>query len=49
MPDVVRALAISGSLLFAVVILMIVVSFVTVRRSEVAMSEDAKGHGKAHH
>jgi len=49
MPDVVRALAISGSLLFAVVILMIVISFVTVRRGEVSMSEDAKGHGKAHH
>jgi hypothetical protein len=50
MPDVVRALAISGSILIAVVILIIVVSFVTVRRGEVAMAEDAKGHGgRAHH
>jgi hypothetical protein len=50
MPDVVRALAISGSILIAVVILIIVVSFVTVRRGEVAaMAEDGKGHGQAHH
>jgi hypothetical protein len=50
MPDVVRALAISGSILIAVVILIIVVSFVAVRRGEVAMAEDSKGHGGyAHH
>ena len=49
MPDVVRALLISGSILIAVVILTIAVSFVTVRRSETAMSEDAKQHGAAHH
>jgi hypothetical protein len=50
MPDVVRALAISGSILIAVLILIIVVSFVTVRRSEVAMAEDSKAHGgQAHH
>jgi hypothetical protein len=50
MPDVVRALAISGSILIAVVILIIIVSFVTVRRGEVSMAEDSKsqgGHG--HH
>ena len=50
MPDVVRALAISGSILIAVVILIIIVSFVTVRRGEVAMAEDGKGHGgQPHH
>jgi len=50
MPDVVHALAISGSILIAVVILIIIVSFVAVRRGEVAMSEDSKGHrGQAHH
>jgi hypothetical protein len=50
MPDIVRALAISGSILIAVVILIIIVSFVTVRRGEVEMAEDAKQHGgHAHH
>ena len=51
MPDVVRALAISGSILIAVVILIVVVSFVTVRRGEVSMAEDAKhgGSGPALH
>ena len=50
MPDLVRALAISGSILIAVVILIIVVSFVTVRRGEAQMAEDAKQHGgTAHH
>jgi hypothetical protein len=50
MPDVVRALAISGSILIAVVILIIVISFVTVRRGEVAMVEDSKRQGGgAHH
>jgi hypothetical protein len=50
MPDVVRALAISGSILFAVVILIVVVSFAAVRRGEVSMAEDAKARGgPAHH
>jgi hypothetical protein len=49
MPDVVRALAISGSILIAVVVLTIIVSFVTVRRGEVSMAEDSKGHGQARH
>ena len=50
MPDVVRALAISGSILIAVVILIIVVSFAAVRRGEAAMAEDSKAHGgHAHH
>jgi hypothetical protein len=50
MPDVVRALAISGSILIAVVILIVIVSFVTVNRGEVAMAEDVKEHGgQAHH
>jgi hypothetical protein len=50
MPDVVRAIAISGSILIAVVIVIVIITFVTVRRSEVAMREDLKEHGgKAHH
>ena len=50
MPDVVRALAISGSILIAVVILIVIISFATVRRGEAAMAEDAKGHGgHSHH
>jgi hypothetical protein len=44
-PDLIRALAISGSILFGVVILIIIVSTLAVRRGEVAMSEDAKQHG----
>ena len=50
MPDVVRALAISGSILIAVVILIVIVSFAAVRRGETAMAEDTKpAGGKAHH
>jgi hypothetical protein len=50
MPDVVRAIAISGSILIAVVIFIVIITFVTVRRSEVAMREDLKEHGgKTHH
>ena len=50
MPDVVRALAISGSILIAVVIFIVIISFVTVRRGELAMSEDSKTHGgHGHH
>jgi len=48
MPDVVRALAISGSILIAVVILIIIVSFVAVRRGEVTMAAEAKSHGGGH-
>jgi type VI protein secretion system component VasK len=48
-PDLMRALAISGSVLIAVVILIIIVSMVTVRRGEVAMSEDAKPHRHSGH
>lgn len=50
MPDVVRALAISGSILIAVVILIVIISFVTVNRGEAAMADDVKEHGgQAHH
>ncbi len=51
MPDLLRAVAISGSILVAVVILIVVVSYVTVRRGEVAMAENVKqaGGGSAHH
>jgi hypothetical protein len=44
-PDVMRALAISGSILIGVVLLIVIVSFVTVRRGEMEMSEEAKQHG----
>ena len=46
-PDVMRALAISGSILIAVFILVIVISIVTVRRGEIGMAEDAKPRGQA--
>ncbi len=41
-PDLMHALAISGSILIAVFLLIIVVTFVTVRRGEVEMAEDAR-------
>jgi len=47
-PDVMRALAISGSILVAVVLLIVVVSFVTVRRGEISMT-DADGRGSSRH
>ena len=47
-PDLMHALAISGSILIAVVILIVIVSIVTVRRAEVEMAEDAKHH-RGHH
>jgi len=41
---------ISGSILIAVVIFTIIISFVTVRRGEAAMAEDTRRHGgPAHH
>jgi len=41
---------ISGSILFAVVIFIIIICFVTVRRGEAAMAEDARRQGgPAHH
>jgi hypothetical protein len=46
-PDLMRALAISGSILIAVVILIVIITIVTVRRGEAAMSEDAKQHGQS--
>ena len=41
-PDVIRALAIAGSILVAVVILTVVVSIVAVRRGEVTLAEAKK-------
>jgi hypothetical protein len=46
-PDVMRALAISGSILIAVVVLTIIISIVTVRRGEVQMAQRAKNRGRA--
>jgi hypothetical protein len=46
-PDLMRALAISGSILIGVTILIIIISFVTVRRGEVEMAEDAKQQGRS--
>jgi len=48
-PDLIRALSISGSILAAVVILIVVVSIVAVRRGEASMTEDAKHHGHSRH
>ena len=48
-PDVVRALAISSSILIAVVIFITIITFVTVRRAEAEMAEDAKRHGGPAH
>lgn len=49
MPDVVRALAISGGILLGVVVLMIAVCSVAVRRGEAQMAADAKQHGHSSH
>lgn len=49
MPDVLRAMSISGGILLGVVVLVVIVSYVTVRRGEVAMAEDAKKHGSSTH
>ena len=43
-PDVMHALEISGSILLAVVVLIVIISIVTVRRGEAGMAEDAKKH-----
>lgn len=48
-PDLMRALAISGSILIGVVILIIIISVVTVRRGEVEMAQDSKSHGRGGH
>jgi hypothetical protein len=48
MPDVVRAMAITGSILLGVVIFITIIAYVTVRRGEVEMAEDAKRHGHGH-
>jgi len=40
---------ISGSILIAVVIFTIIISFVTVRRGEAAMAEDSWRHGGPTH
>ncbi|HYR41830.1 MAG TPA: hypothetical protein VER98_02315 [Terriglobia bacterium] len=45
MPEILHGIAISGSILIGVVILIIIVSYVTVRRGETAMREDVKEHG----
>ena len=49
MPDVVRALAISGGILLIVVVIVTLVAYVTVRRGEAAMAEDARRHGRSAH
>ena len=46
MSDLMRALAISGSILIGVVLFIVVISFVAVRRGEIEMSEAAR-HGRA--
>ena len=49
MPDVLRAMLITGGILLAVLIIITVVAFVTVKRGEVQMAEDAKQHGHGGH
>jgi hypothetical protein len=49
MPDVVRALAISGGILLAVIVLMIVVCAGAIKRGEASMAADSKGHGHSAH
>ena len=46
-PDLMRALAISGGILLAVVVLIVVVSLVTVKRGEASMAAENK-HGRGH-
>src|SRR5438876_12085976 len=46
MPDVLRALSISGGLLFLVVILIVIISIVTIKRAE---AEVASEHGATEH
>ena len=49
MADVLQAMAISGSILIGVVVLITIVAFVAVRRGEVEMAKEAKGHGQSSH
>ena len=49
MQDVVRAMAITGSILLAVVIIITIIAFVTVKRGEAEMAEDAKRQGRIPH
>jgi hypothetical protein len=44
-PDLIHALSIAGGILIGVVILIVVVSFVTVRRGELEMAEKARQGG----
>jgi hypothetical protein len=44
MPDIVRALAISGGLLFLVVILIVIVSIITVNRGAAEMGQTEHAH-----
>jgi hypothetical protein len=48
-PDVTHALAISGSILFGVVVLIIIISVITVRRGEATMAEIERKHGQSRH
>jgi len=43
-PDLIHAFTISATVLIAVVLLIIIVSFVTVNRGDVSMSEESKHH-----
>lgn len=49
MADIFRAMAISGAILIAVFVLITVIAFVIVRRGEVEMAKDGKGHGHSSH
>jgi hypothetical protein len=47
-PDMMQALEISGSILLAVVVLIVIISIVTVRRGEVEMAQIRKPGRSAH-
>jgi hypothetical protein len=48
-PDLMHALAISGSILIAVAVFTVIISIVTVRRGEAEMAERAKQRGRQAH
>jgi hypothetical protein len=43
-PDLIRALGLSGAILIAVVVLIVIVSMIAVKRGESAMSAGSKHH-----
>ena len=46
--DLMRALAIAGSILIGVVIIVVIVSYAAVNRGDAEMAADSKQHGEGH-